>query len=743
MDTRQTGLIAKVIDDNLNSWEDFSGQDINVELVYPYDVGSGPDIWEQAYWGYRGQASMCARTTDGALVRVRLGDGTASDRKVYRQIITDPTDTASWLTWTSAYAGDHYAVAIDPDATAGAGYHIYSAKTDGLYMDGVKVITLTGIIRIKTTFLAPGLLYFQTVGPDSDGDRMLRWYYTPDARVVSPVLTEDCAAYRWYRHDMVALRAPGSNNDYYHRIRSMALEAGARHQGASEWLTSEWIGPGIAPTAAAFNEWSNVRHLKGPSGEAGFKTITNLYITSLTQTNDPTGLTSFYYLFYNERERDLVGNVMSNLRMPLFWSRSVGYPYYLSQPTPTGYSVWGFAGAVAFGDYIYAAGNGRVIRRSRVTTELDLTNYVIEGNYSIPRDGAAGTGKLVLANPKNIVGAQLGMDDISETGMTERRLLFALGTHKAGDVAMSWKRDNAWWIARLHKLNDGIKQQVEIDFGDFWHRMENPFRDTYSRPGRFTWSDWAPEETNHTFDYSNSTHPFYLYSPSGQPDWSLPRLRTLLSGDTSGPYGESITLFGGWRGENASIRARFWQDSSGADFGGFVFRYQDDQNFYRVGINITNVYISVFVGGIEKLLTTIARPAGNGFLFEVDFRWKHIRIYREGVLLIDHTLVSPVMLTGFAGLMSAKGSNIQVSNLVIEEFHTTLTTMNLVRTLLAYVDEHQVEAEDEVVDPDLPGVDTPQIDIMWGIQSDLDTPGKALRQLLEAARVQVVWKADT
>ncbi len=670
---------------------------------------------------------MCARTTDGAIVRVRIGDGSLTNWDVYRQIITDPNVAAQWTTWTSLYTGTHYAVSIEADAAVGAGYRVFTAKSDGLYVDNALKITQTGIVRIKPTFLDVGRVYFQTVTQDTDGERALKWWYTPNVNAGTPTVTEDCANYRWYRHDMVAAKALGTLGTYYYRFRSMALEAGARHKAASEWLTSELVGPN--PSTASINEWNQVRHLKGPSEQAGYKTITNLFITAMSSSD----WSSAYYLFYTERHKDIKGNILSNLRMPLFWSRSVGFPHYLSQPTPTGYSVWGFAGALEWGDYIFAAGNGRVLRRPKAAVQIDITDYVIDGNYELPREGGGGSGNIVCANPNNVVGTLLGLNEITEVGMTERRLILALGVRQPSDAAHHWKRDSAWWVSRLRKSKDGVKEHVEVEFGDFWHRMDIPFRDTYTLLGRLWWVDWVEDGTNNTTNYSNSTDPFYSYSPAGEPAWSLPRLRTVVSGN--GPYGRSITRFAGWRGENAEVRALLFST------GGIVFRYQDEDNFFAFEWTGGDAILVRFIDGVRTVLVSVAQPSGAN-RWTVDFRWKRIRVYRETVLVIDHTLTDPAILTGHVGFISDGTINIEIGQFRLREWHQQLTTMDLVRTLLAYVDEHEVEVEDQDPETGLPDKGAEQINLIWGPQSDLDTPTKALRQLLDASKLQVVWRED-
>lgn len=718
-DTRRTGLIAKVVDSNLNSWEDFTGIDINIPVVY-----SGQDAieeWEVGHWSYRGQAAMCARTTDGAIVRVRIGNGTFGDRTVYRQIITDPTVQSQWTTWTQLYTGTHYAIGIQPDSSAGAGYRIYHSKADGVYMDNVlKIGALTKVVRIKPVHNSPGRVYLCSVDQDIDGQRVLNWSYNSDIR--TPATTEDEAAnYRWYSHD-IAATVLEANDDLMVRLRAHTLNGGARDLYASDSLTSEQL----ISFSGGFNVWDRVRFLRGPSGQAGYQSFENLY---LTQIGD------YYYIFYNERQRDAQGNTLSNLKMPLVWSRSIEVPYYPSAPVPTGFSVWGFAGVVAFGDYLYAGGNGRVIRRPLNEDTIDITNYVLEGGYELPRDNQKGVGKLDCPNPANVLGEQFGFTDGSESVLTERRLDFGLGMRRPSDNQYTFKRDAQWWISGLRSTTaeDG-RERLEIEFGDFWHRMENKFRDTYSIPGRFEWVDWQPEARNELFNYSNDTDEFSRYSPVGADENTLPRLRTVPSGD--GPLGGTLTLYAGWRGENGFASAMF----SGVAGAGIVFRYMDADNFYLAEVFNSLLRLRRIKGGTATTLASIVVDMAADYELSVDFRWSKVLIsYSDNDDIfeeIEHVLDEPEMWTGFVGFFST--TLVEISNVFIREHHTAINTRELIRMLLAHIDEHdaQLEIDEETAS-------AVQRDVIWGPQSDLDTPDKALRQVLTASKLNIVWLEDT
>lgn len=723
--TRQTSTVARVHNDHLNDWTDWAGTDINVDVAYQF-VLTSIEEYEQAHWAYRGQAAMCVRLSNDTLIRVRIGDGSASDHNVYRQIITDPEDPDQWEAWALLYSGAHYAIAIEQDGT---GYRVFTAKSDGVYVDNVFKLAIENVVRIKPIYGVTGRLYLQTVEQDSDGFRAFRWYYT---YIWGGWLVEDAASYRWYRHDLVA--AEGSEGLFY-RFRSMAHEGGARDRYASEVLTSEWAYEPTAfqqPDEDYFNQWNNLRYHKGPSAQAGYKTINNLYLTSLPSSRWPGGA---YFLFFNERHFDTNGNVLSNLKNPLFWCRSVGYPYYMSEPVPVGYSIWGFAGAVAWRGYIWAAGNGRVLRRPQMETTTELSDYVLDTTYEVPRDNQKGSGTITLANPNNVIGAQLGLTDDEEAGYTERRIDVAIGQKGPTDDDYTWKVDDAWRIAYLRKTRSGEDslsgkaQRLIVSIGNFWHRLENRFRDTILIPGRFTWNDWQPDEANQLYNYSNDWDEFFSSSPSDVDEQYVPHLVTTVSNDDGVPAGvDTVTLFAGWRGENGWVRALIWED------GGLVFRYQDARNFYLVTATSNGTLaLKLYQDGAVSTLASTPMTTSTPFWLTVDFRWSRIRIDVDlGDLTLDHTLSDPVILSGFVGTTSR-----EISNLAIQDWNTSMTTKELLRILLAYVDEHEVVFE---LDEETAAAE--QFDMLLGPQSDLDTPEKAFRQVLDASNLQVVFLED-
>jgi hypothetical protein len=734
-DTRQTGLIAKVIDNNLNAWEDFAGLDINIPATYePIDATDGD--WDIAHWSYRGQASMC-QLANGDIVRVRLGDWTnTAERRIQRQIITDPTDPSQWQTWSWLAYDDNYSVAVERDDAAGAGYRIYHGKSNGIYMDNV-LLTAGGaaglkVVKIKPVYGQTNMIYFKGISEHPEGDRRyVYWAYLYDTVGHPTDITYDAGNYFQYHQDLVGIKSP-RDSDLYWRFRATPNESMAPNEYASDILTLERVhaSEGTLDSNEIFNIIENVEYLKGPSARAGFKRIDNLNAVFMADADYPDGT---YYLYYTEQHLDQHGNVLSNLKSPLFFSRAPTEPGFMSEAMPIGYSVWGFAGVVEADGYLYLAGNGRVLRRPLAATEIDITDYVIEGRYGLPRDNGTGRGVLTVANPNNIIGAQLGLGSASEQGLTDREVQFGLGVKRVDGVGYTFKRDARWWISSLRKVRSGGKDNIEIELGDFWHRMSNPFRDTWRIPGHFTWSDWQPDAVNQLYNYTNAHDETTIYNPDGAEEDTVPRLRAVSSDQALGPDSSgTITLFTGLPPSvNIYVSARFW-----ANAGGIVFRYQDEGNYFLAYGNSGGIYLyNVYDGDTVAELDSTNTPLEIGDVLSVYAQFGRIVVALNDVEVLDFTVYDWTSSLGFVGVYAP--TLIEISNLLIEDFNWPINTQHLIKLLLAYVDEHTVEFEE-----DEETLAAPQLDVLWGPQSDLDSPEKALRAVLETSKLNVVWRQD-
>lgn len=740
-DPRRTGLIARVVDTNLNGWEDFTGVDINPLAFYqPVDT-TGYDDTNLDYWAYRGQSSVVL-LGNGNIVRVRIGTpNDNTDRDVWIQTITDPTNPSQWLTWTAKGWGTNYAIALERDDGVGKGYRLYHSKANGLFMDNVSIVAdATGppITRIKPVYGKTNALYYQVLSTAQDGHRTQNWSYLQDT--TSVLALPDIGQYDAYHEDLVALRY----SVYLYRLRARPMGGQERNVNASDVLTVE------TGLSSFFNitdgESLQTRYLKGPSRKNGFTRIENMYGTQIADAEFSAGM---WYLFYTEQHLDAYGNVLSNLKAPLFWSRcavspTTGNPFYWSESMPVGYSVWGFGGIAVTGGYVYATGNGRVLRRPLQPTSIDITDYIGSGRYAIPRDNGKATGTLIAANPKNVLGAQLGLSSSTATGgLTERKLEFGIGIKRPNDVSYTFKRDAQWWIAQLQGTKDDEgKENLSITIEDFWHRMSSPFKDDWYQPGHFEWDDWQPDAQNRLENYSNTTDELVAFTGSGGEDASsLPRLTVTASGNNTdlnnilggGTNGGSITIFTGLPPVlNSVTSVRNWS-ASGL---GVVFRYVDVNNFMLARFLPNGVFIEqIEAGDARRLVSYTDLPVAVGSVCELIVNWRQITPIVDG---LEHTLTmdNARPTAGFVGL-HAPPPGMSISNFSVDELNAELTAWEQVRLLLAYAGEHDVEFEN------LTDENSGEIMQTWGPQSDLNTPEKALRSVLESSKLNITYRQDT
>lgn len=739
VDSRKTGCVLQVVDDHWNDWEDFAGQDINIPVAYQTytdaqsddDPATYPPEWAQAHWSYRGQAAMC-KTMDGTkIVRVRLGDGiTAADRTIYKQEITDPTVVSQWTTWVQLYTGDHFAVAVEP--TTGSTFRVIHAKSDGIYANNVLKLAVTGVTRIKPILHWPGAgaIKYQVVSQDDDGERRLDWHHVSDITAAASVA--DAANYRWYRSDMAAAyydltaSTVAAWDDAVYVTRAFA-EGHARSQIASAVMTSTWANRTVG---GGHNQWQGADYIKGPSGQAGFHVIDNMQI-AFDGATDGGGGAGNYFLVWNEQHRDVPGNILSNLLNPVFWSYGRSLPgEKWSEPTPVGYTIWGLAGYVFFGNYAYLAGNGRVLRRSTVVTTIDLSNYVGEGTYDLPRGSQPGSAEITLANPDNVVGSQLGLIGTSEAGSTDRRVVLQIGYRRELDTAWTWKEATRWWIAAMSKQTDGPAERVKLTLGDFMYPLSHPFREAISIPGNMTWSDWEVGGAGRSENYHNDTSEFYRTGPNADGSYSLLN----LGGDT---------VFTGWRGENGGVFAVFSTVS-----GRLLFRYQDKFNYYYAEYTGTQVRVGSVINNVKTILGTASVAATSSFYLYVDFRWAKVDVYYNYTLVLPVLLTSPEPLVGFVGFGAVAQTPFTITKFRFNEWNKDYTTGGLLARLIAYSGVTQRGAASAAGSAGGWGVDredaqAKQLNVLWGPQSDLDTPAKAFAQYLGTGNLEAVSTIDS
>jgi hypothetical protein len=356
---------------------------------------------------------------------------------------------------------------------------------------------------------------------------------------------------------------------------------------------------------------------------------------------------------------------------------------------------------------------------------IDISNYVLNGDYNLPRENGDGVGKLLCANPGNGLGKLLGMDEEQITGLTDRRIMVALGRQGPNKKFMDWKRDSSWWVSRMIKGRSRDKQQLTVEYGDIWHRLENDFKEEVSLHGHFDWSDWSATATNLLADYHNDSDELFKEDPGIAGNYNV---HIQCTGSTA----DSTTLFTGWRGENGEFRIRLFE------FANLVFRWVDNNNYCRVDVTSSGITFKYKVDG--SLVTSGTSYAhsisigASGIGIIIQYRWQNVRIWLGASIVLEIPVINikPIH-TGFVGIMGVTQDSNQWR---IQDWNEEETTATLIRRAFAHVDEHDVE----IIDPD--AVSAKHIEELWGPQSDLSSPAKAVRQLLEATKLEAIWKED-
>jgi hypothetical protein len=134
--SRQTGLRVTIIDEGLNHWEYVAG---TTTAPNPTDwMPAGTHAYELEWYSYRLKAAM-VKLGNGDIIRARMGNpADTTDRQIYYQRITDPTNATQWTTWSVLYSGTHYQVDLQADPVTPSAFITWHSKADGIYRNNVK-----------------------------------------------------------------------------------------------------------------------------------------------------------------------------------------------------------------------------------------------------------------------------------------------------------------------------------------------------------------------------------------------------------------------------------------------------------------------------------------------------------------------------------------------------------------------------------------------------------------------------
>lgn len=657
-----------------------------------------------------------------SIERVRIGDGSSSDRQIYEQTIIDPTDPAEWESWSLLYSGTWYAVALGEDPSQVTGYRLYHASSTHIYADNNAKITVSNVVKLRPVVNGGRALYYCTVSQSSDGKRIMEWFHTTDGADGGVTPKESVFNYDWAHADLIAYQVDTDFQTVFHSCPYFANNS--RSQTDSDGIVQEWQD---ITTTDEIREMT-INSIRGASARAGIKQFHDLYLT------DTLG-DGLVYLFYSEDHRDPDStNSLQNIRRPLVWQRANDIVDSVisswSEPTPAGFSVWGFAGVIRTGDYIYVAGNGRVLRRLADPTEIDLSNYVLSGQVSIPRENQKATGGIRLTNPENAVGDLLGIAAEALSVAPEKRVDLQLGQQRFLDEGYTWDRCNDWWVSNTRRVRDQKtrKDELTLELADFWHRLENKFRDTYYYPGWFNKRDWHLDGDNVLSNW---------FSPKGA---TLTRTAE-TSGDDSYYYmtvPSGKALYTVWKGHSFyNLSASFQMGTHGATY--LLFRWVDGRNYYRVRYQTSTVYLEQVRNGAVTSLTSAAAgsTSSTSFSLKVTAYFDLIKVYFNGSLKITHRITTHRRFQGHVGVWSA-ASNLEVRDFVLQDVEAETTTANLLRYALGYAGYLWVDISEELNN-------IQQLDTLWGPQTDIETPADAISKLLKSNNLQMVckWVADT
>lgn len=701
---RETGLQVRVIDERVNQWEDVN----TVGSIDGRLLNDNNDTRTPGYWGYRG-FSHVVKLADDTIVRVRVGNpADAADRQVYVQEITDPSVAAQWQSWTLLYSGTHYAAVILP--TGASSYDVYHIKegaglcknnsvlwstaTDGYALDdGIR-------IEMPNISTAPRMMYITITKAypswrESNALRVFDLYFTSDADANQPA--PSIHNFAWTRNTIQVVEDPTDPN-FWLIYRSFQLHNNPRLQENGESLTVSRVPAGQTEEVRAGQNAPQI--IRGLPSQAGHHTI-NLSTTHM-------GSDGYLYLFFYEVHTDGNWGSIQN-QFFQFWQRSKDGIHF-SEPVITGASMFITAGAVEFehaGEpYLYLCGNGSVIRRPFSPVEYELDNYVPQVSFELPRENQEGSGQVLVANPS-------GINDFLDS-LSDARIHIKPGIN-IGAGNYEFHEFGDFWIKRPQRTIDGEINRIQLEIGDIWTRLQENFRDTINIVGQTLWSDWWG--TGHPYG-NNGMSPlelFHYYFEDGEGS-VVEDHKLQVSG--------GVFLWSGWKGHNATWS--FWFDGGACTFYG---RYVDVNNHLRFDYSGTTVTVTSVIEGGSTVVGTFTPGAGLNE-FYVEMRWGYIRIQTGQTLVGELTLVDPPIGMGYVG-WDAGTIGLTIYNFAFHDWEIDITSNSLIRAMLATGDYH-----DAVVG----GAESRQFALVWGPQTDIPSPADALRQLLEAEKLALVWR---
>lgn len=687
---RRTALKVQVLDSQLNGWTEHAGTAIQIgDLNTPSSDKAATT--SPSYRYYRLQMGMCI-LTNGNIIRVRVGNGTYADRQIYVQTITDPTVAAQWTSWSLLYSGTHYAVGVAP-ATAST-YHVYAAKSAGIYKNNVLKQSITNVIEINPVKGQTDAMFVTKLNVDSvDDKRVMDHYYSPN--IETTAFADDKVNYRWIRSEISALLL---DNGKIARAQVAGFYIDPRSTNLAESLTIS-----IAPAYTNIEPETPPYIVRGFVGQAGSNSIINPHLTKM---ND-----GFYYLFYTESRYDYDKTYSVSISQTVFWQRSVDLIHW-SEPVAIGYPNMNPTGiaVVESGNYAYLANNGSVYARPTAVTTYTISDYVPEVELEIPRQNQGGSGVIKVANPN-------GINDFLHN-RTDCEVLVQAGIY-CSDGVYRYVDFNRWWIDRVKSEVDGQVNRLSVTLYDMWKRLDNPLRDNYNNVGCVVWNDWATARKNALYNYYYRGGTVKAISE-----------KTSKYVQVKNPTSKNAFMYTGVKSHNGDISVRFRGSPSSSRKIGILYRYTNENNYYWCYSDGADIRLVRVRNGASTVLYTDTTNVSGWFTLRVVYRWGIHRVYLNGILQFTYNETLSGTAPGYAGVRGTSG-DFTFDNFKFTDWLPKITTNDLITSLLAMGDFHS---------PSVAGGEQSQLAIVWGPQTELNTPAKALASLAEQYKLELAWR---
>lgn len=164
-----------------------------------------------------------------------------------------------------------------------------------------------------------------------------------------------------------------------------------------------------------------------------------------------------------------------------------------------------------------------------------------------------------------------------------------------------------------------------------------------------------------------------------------------------------------------------------------IFRYIDEHNYMELNFDGSNLRLYEVVDDTPTQIGATQSGLSEITSIGIKCRWRAFDLYTNHVYLATITASSYAVPTiaspGYVGFKAA--SDYTVGNFTFEDLEYDYTSKELIRQALALGDYH-----DSIVGQAV----ARQYALIWGPQTDLPTGADGLRQLLEAEKLDLVWR---